>query len=106
MYYVGKNAVRGPRKIEFGGGTAILVAAEERQDYVLLRRIKGYIMYACEAQYHPSCRKRYTTVPKLWQSPNEENRFAHENMEAAHKEAYAQVWLLVDKKLIEKNWYC
>ena len=37
-----------------------------KQDHNCLPWIKRYGLCACEAQFHPSCLKRYTTQPELW----------------------------------------
>ena len=37
--------------------------AEQKRDFGLLRRIKGYDLFACEAQYHRSCRSNYILDP-------------------------------------------
>ena len=42
-------------RFEFGGGENILKVAEQNSDDNMLRRIKGYDLFACEAQYHNSC---------------------------------------------------
>lgn len=41
-----------------GGGGIILQIAEERQDEALARRIRGVDLFAAEAKYHISCRKK------------------------------------------------
>lgn len=43
----------GLANFEYGGGGTVLKAAEVKQDHDLLRRIKGYDLFACEAQFHP-----------------------------------------------------
>ena len=45
-------------KFEFGGGSTVLKAEENKQDHDLLRRIKGFDLFASEAQFHPSCCKK------------------------------------------------
>ena len=90
-------------KFEFGGGETIIETAEAKQDYDLLRRIKGYDLYACEAQFHPSCRKRYTADPELWRSVDAGKKIEQQNLETSHKAAYEQVCSLIDEMLIEKK---
>ena len=44
-------------KFEYGGGATILETAENCSVYYLLRKIKGYDLFVCEAQYHRTCHK-------------------------------------------------
>ena len=90
-------------KFEFVGGETIIETAEAKHDYDLLRRIKGYDLYACEAQFHPSCRKRYSTDPELWHSVVAGKKLEQQNLETLHKAAYEQVCSLVHEMLIEKR---
>jgi hypothetical protein len=50
----GNWATERTSKFEVGGGETIQQLAEEKHDFNLLRRIKGYDLFACEARYHPS----------------------------------------------------
>ena len=50
-------------KFEYGGGATILETAENSNGYAMLRTIKGYDLFACEAQYHRICRKEYIRKP-------------------------------------------
>ena len=51
----------------------IVNQAEKKADEILLRRIRGYDLVACGAQYHNSCRKEYMVNPDNWRSMNEES---------------------------------
>lgn len=46
------------------GWKTISGTVEKRKDEKLLWRIRGCDLFACEARYHPSCRKKYTIKPK------------------------------------------
>ena len=50
-------------RFEFGGGDRILITAEANNDEPLLCRIRGHDLFACEAQYHRSCCRKYTRNP-------------------------------------------
>ena len=74
MYFCGNDSKRKIKKgsiwsteslskFEYGGGATILEIAENSSDYYLLRKIKGYDLFACEAQYHRSCHKEYICKP-------------------------------------------
>ena len=52
-------------KFEFGGGETVLKTAESENAYLPLKKIKGFDLFACEAQYHPSYHKSYTRK-RLW----------------------------------------
>jgi hypothetical protein len=41
-----------------------------KQDDDLNRQIESNDLFACEAQFHPSCRKNDPTYPELWRGTN------------------------------------
>ena len=45
--------------------------------------------------------ERYITDPELWRSPDEGRKIDQQNMELAHKSAYAEVCSYVDEMLIQ-----
>ena len=69
----------------------ILKVAEEKSDLDLLRRIKGYDLFACEAQCQKSCRRSYTKDPSSWQSSNTTATSHQAEMEAAHMNVFLYV---------------
>ena len=77
-------------KFEFGGGKTVLKTAESEKDYPLLRKIKGFDLFACEAQYHPSCRKNRTRKP-VWISTDDSNMLQQTEMESIHSSAFQKV---------------
>lgn len=89
-------------KFEFGGGDHILDIAERREDFDLLRRIKGFDLFACEAQYHRSCAKSYTRDPSVWQSTSDRAVSRQAAMEAAHAKAFSHVCGIVDVDVLQK----
>ena len=101
-----KSQVFGQRKttckFEFGGGDHILDIAERREDFDLLRRIKGFDLFACEAQYHRSCAKSYTRDPSVWQSTSDRAVSRQAAMEAAHAKAFSHVCGIVDVDVLQK----
>ena len=50
----------------------------------MLRRIKGYVLYACEAQYHRSCRALYIRDPSSCHSSDPEALSQQPLMEEAY----------------------
>jgi hypothetical protein len=48
--------------------------AQEKHDEHLLTRIRGVDLFACEAQYHPSCRNKYSQNPEKWRSRDEDSK--------------------------------
>ena len=68
----------------------------------MLRKIKGYDLYACEAQYHRSCHKEYIHRPTNL-SMDFDLKLQQSDMEAAHKDAFTQVCAIVDNKLIKEG---
>ena len=89
-------------KFEYGGGETVLNVAEEKKDFDLLRRIKGFDLFACEARYHRSCRKKYTRDPSAWQSKDTEAITYQAKMEAAHAKAFSYVCAIVDANILQK----
>ena len=55
----GVRTTQATSSFERDGWRNVLETAEERGDEPLLRRIRGYDLFACEAKYHPKCRKQY-----------------------------------------------
>ena len=113
MYFCGKDSKRKIKKgsiwttellskFEYGGGATILETAENSSDYYLLRKIKGYDLFACEAQYHRSCHKEYIRKPTNL-SMDFDLKLQQSDMEAAHKDAFTEVCAIVDNKLIKEG---
>jgi len=89
-------------KFEFGGGDTILRVAEEKSDFDLLRRVKGYDLFSCKAQCHKSCRWSYTRDPSSWQSSNTTAVSHQTEMEAAHMNAFSCVCAVVDANILRE----
>lgn len=70
---------------EHDGGDTVLCVAEQKNDFELLTRIKGYDLFACEAQVHKSCRKLYVNISVHWRSDSLEAKTM------AHQSAYNRV---------------
>ena len=79
-------------KFEYGGGATVLETAENSSEYSMLRKIKGYDVFACEAQYHRSCRKEYIRKPTNL-SMDFDLKLQQSDMEAAHRDAFTNVYL-------------
>ena len=88
---------------EFGGGDTILRVAKENKDFDLLRRLNGYDLFACEAQYHRSCRRSYILDPSSWQSGDSTAFSQQAEMEAAHMKAFSIVCTIVDDNILKQN---
>lgn len=90
-------------KFEFGGGETVLQVAEQKKDFDLLRRIKGYDLFACEAQYHRSCRSNYILDPLSWQSTDSEAVSEQAELEREHQKAFSNVCAIIDENIIIKK---
>ena len=108
IYFCGKDSKRKIKessiwtteslsKFEYGGGDTILETAENSSDYYLLRKIKGYDLFVCEAQYHRSCHKEYIRKPTNL-SMDFDLKSQQSVMEATHKDAFTEVCAIVDNK--------
>ena len=87
-------------KFEYGGGATILETAGQCNDYSMLRKFKGYDLFACEAQFHARCRKEYTRK-RTRVSTDFELKSQQSEMELAHADAFKEVYVIVDDKLIK-----
>ena len=68
----------------------------------MLRKIKGYDLFACEPQFHARCRKEYTSKPTSV-NIDFESKSRQSEMELAHADAFKEVCLIVDDRLINGN---
>lgn len=77
----GIDTKEGTSSFERDGWQKVLQIAEENNHEWLLRRIRGFDLFAAEAQYHPKCRKQYTAnYQKLVtndQEPNPNDYFSN-----------------------------
>lgn len=81
----------------------MLHAAEQKKDLELLSRIEGYDLFACEAQYHRTCRKAYVNISVHWRSDSIEAKTKQNAMQMAHQAAYNKVCATVEKTLVVKQ---
>ena len=77
---------------------SVLETAENKSDEKLLRRIRGFDFFACEASFHSSCHRRYQRSPTYWWSANEENKRGQEDLEESHRTAFTKVFDVIEKK--------
>ena len=84
------------------GWKTVIRIAEENNDENLLLRIRGYDLFACEARYHPSCRRKYTMKPKYWRSQHNQSVAAQTALEDAHKSALHHVVAYGKEHVIEQ----
>jgi len=76
---------------------------KKNKDFDLLRRLKGYDLFACEAQNHRSCRRSYIWDPSSWQSGDSTAISQQAEMEAAHMKAFSIVCTIVDDNILKQN---
>jgi hypothetical protein len=74
--------------------------ALEKHDEYLLTRIRGVDLFACEAQYHPSCKYKYSQNPEKWRSEDEDSKERQSHTEKAHREAFDIVKLFIERFVI------
>ena len=70
----GSWTTEGTVRFEYDGGLTVQRIAQEKHDEHLLTRIRGVDLFACEAQYHPSCRNKYSQNPEKWRSKDEDSK--------------------------------
>ena len=62
-----------------------------KSDERILRRVRGYNLFACEAKYHRRCLQNYCSI-LYYRSDNQENKDTQTLLEADHKYAYDCVY--------------
>ena len=67
---------------------------------MLHRRIQNYDLFACEARYHPKCRKEYTRNLSAWRSNDPDNVTHFQNLEEAHQFAFDYISNYVEHTVI------
>ena len=84
---------------ERGGGETVVKLAEQKGDCDLLGRISGFDLFACEAKYHPSCRRNYVNCPDKGRSQDNENVLQQAAVEKAHRDAFANVCSVINENV-------
>ena len=80
---------------------SVLETAENKRDEKLLRRIRGFDFFECEASFHSSCRRQYQRSPTHRWSANEENKRRQEDLEESHRTAFTKVCDVIGKKITQ-----
>ena len=96
----GSWTTEGTVRFEYDGGVTVQRIAQEKHDEHLLTRIRGVDLFACEAQYHPSCRNKYCQNPEKWRSKDEDSKERQSHTEKAHIEAYDIVKSFIERFVI------
>ena len=85
------------------GDKIVVKAAEEKDDQNLLTRIRGYDLFACEANYHNSCKAAYVNYmykkAEITESDKKHKKFVNDR-NAAHKVAYETVVSYINKHIV------
>ena len=92
-----------PQKFASDGWKTILECAENKKDEKLLVRIRGYDLFASEAHFHATCRKKYIQDPQYWRSQDTEAKLQQEEKEAAHETAFSEVCEVVSKEVVSNQ---
>ena len=74
--------------------------ADARNDEKLLKRIRGYDLYASEAKFHSTCRTSYMNNTKKWKSLNEEAKMSQSKLEEVHETAFDHLIKVIEEKII------
>ena len=87
-------------KFEYDGGLAVKEAALRKGDQKLMCRIANVDLFACEANYHKSCRRDYLRNQDVGRSKNEETRKEQKELEEAHALAFSKIREIIDQEVI------
>ena len=75
--------------------------AEQKKDEKLLKGIRGFDLFACEAHYHPKCHKQCLRNPEHWRSGDQEAKTEQDELQKSHNIAFAKVCEVIDKEIIQ-----
>ena len=89
----------GLSSFEYGGGGSILRLAEMSQDEQLLRRIRGYDLFASEAKYHQSCRDKYND-PEKWRNQNYDLKDFRNEKEESRDMGFSKLCEVIDMRIV------
>ena len=78
-------------KFEYDGGLAVKEAALRKGDQKLMCRMADVGLFACEANYHKSCRRDYLRNQDVGRSKNEDTRKEQRELEEAHALAFSKI---------------
>lgn len=92
-----------PSKFVTDAWKTVVECAEKKKDEKLLVRIRGYDLFAAEAHFHSSCKKKYLQDPDYWRSTDSEAKLHQEELEEAHERAFRQVCDRVSIEVIDNN---
>ena len=96
----GADTTEATASFERDGWQNVLHVAEQNNHEWLLRRIRGYDLFACEAKYHPKCRRQYIANPKSWRSSDFEATAEQSELEAAHDYSFRHVAKYIDETVV------
>ena len=104
--HVTESGVRTTQATSFferDGWKNVLETAEEKGDEPLLRRIRGYDLFACEAKYHSKCRKQYMAKHEYWRSTDCSSISEQLEMQNVHDQCFKHVAKYVDENVVGKH---
>lgn len=87
----------------FRCGKTVQKVAEQNGDEQLLRRIRGFDLFACEAKFHESCRTSYLQEPTKWRSKAEARCEENISRMETHNQAFHAVCQTIDAEMLKKN---
>lgn len=99
----GADSTEGTASFERDGWQNVLKLAEQNHHEWLLRRIRGFDLFACEAKYHPKCRRQYIADPKSWRSGNPGASTEQSELEVAHDYSFRHVARYIDETLLHSR---
>ena len=98
----GTWTTEGTSRFDLGGGESLQQLVEKRKNEDPARRIRGYDLFACKAQYHRSCRMKYNDQAK-WRSKNGENKQTAIDQALAHDTCFQKVCKFIDKEIVHEQ---
>ena len=87
------------------GGPKVFEHAEAINDSKLLKRIRGYDLFSCEAKYHRKCQQDFmnTKRDRSFRRDSEETKSTQAKMEEVHQNAFESVKQVIQADVIQKQ---
>jgi hypothetical protein len=101
----GSWKTEGTIRFEYDGGVTVQRIAQEKHDDHLLTRIRGVDPFACEAQYHPSCRNNFCQNLEKWRGKDEDSKERQSHTEKAFDivKSFIERFVILGKSVVKLN---
>ena len=92
--------IEGTIKFQSNSLKSVAQTAESIEDETLMTRIRGFDLFAVEAQFQPTCRKVYMRESDRGRSQDEKEKQLQAELEEAHQAAFSYVGKVIDHDIV------